>query len=153
MANEGVKFFRVDAEIADVLKSDGEVSEIPAVAEIFKKIAGEKTEIKFERFKYTSTPAILHVSEESRRIEDMMRLYAMNDMDGMNFPMDGGATLTVNTASTLIEKLAGKCESDPALAEKMAKQIYSLCLLSQRKLTSDELLALLDDSFGLLEML
>ncbi len=153
MTNEGVKFFRVDAEIADVLKSDGEVSEIPAVAEIFKRIAGEKTEIKFERFKDTSTPAILHVSEESRRIEDMMRLYAMNGMDGMNFPMDNSATLTVNTASTLIDKLADKCESDPALAEKIAKQIYSLCLLSQRKLTSDELLALLDDSFGLLEML
>ncbi|MBQ6789442.1 MAG: molecular chaperone HtpG [Clostridia bacterium] len=153
MTNEGVKFFRVDAEIADVLKSDGDVTELPAVAEVFKKVSGDKTQIKFERFKDTSTPAMLHVSEESRRIEDMMRLYAMNGMDTMNFPMDNSATLTVNTASTLITKLADKCESDPALAEKMAGQIYSLCLLSQRKLTSDELLALLDGSYDLLEML
>ena len=153
MANDGVKFFRVDAEIADVLKADGDASEIPAVAEVFKKVAGEKTEIKFERFKDASTPAILHVSEESRRIEDMMKLYSMNGMGGMNLPDMGGAALTVNTASPLIAKLTDKCESSPELAERIAKQIYTLCLLSQRKLTSDELLSLLDDSFSLLELL
>ena len=82
-----------------------------------------------------------------------MRLYAMNGMGGMGFPGASKATLTVNTASTLIARLADKCESDSALAEKMAKQIYTLCLLSQRRLETDELLGLLDDSFGLLELL
>ncbi len=151
-ANEGVKFFRVDAEIADVLKGDGDKSEIPAVAEVFKKVASEGTKIEFDRFKDTTTPAILHVSEEARRFEDMMKLYSMNGGEAFNVP-GSEATLTVNTASTLIEKLADKCERDPDLAEKMAKEIYSLCLLSQRKLSSDELIGLLDDSFGILELL
>ena len=153
MASEGVKFLRVDAEIADILKDDGECTDNPAVAEIFKKVAAEGTKITFERFKDKSAPALLHVSEETRRIEDMMRLYAMNGGTApMNMP-GSEPTLTVNTASPLIAKLADKCESDPALAEKMAKQIYMLCLLSQRRLDSDELLGLLDDSFSLLELL
>ena len=153
MSNEGVKFCRVDAEIADVLKDDGDKSDIPAVAEVFAKVVGDKVDVKFDRFKDTSTPAILHVPEETRRIEDMMRLYAMNGMGGMNFPGASKATLTINTSSTLISKLADKCDSDASLAEKMAKQIYTLCLLSQRRLETDELLGLLDDSFGLLELL
>ncbi|MBR5633544.1 MAG: molecular chaperone HtpG, partial [Clostridia bacterium] len=135
MSNAGVKFLRVDAEIADVLKGDGDVSEIPAVAEVFKKVAGEKTEIKFDSFKDTSTPAILHVSEDNRRIEDMMKLYAMRGMDGMSFPMASKATLTVNVASPLIASLTEKCSSRPELAEKIAKQIYTLCVLSQRGLS------------------
>ena len=153
MANEGVKFLRVDAEIADILRDDGECTEIPAVADIFKKVATEGTKITFERFKDKSAPALLHVSEETRRIEDMMRLYAMNGGTApMNMP-GSEPTLTINTASSLIAKLADKCESDPALAEKMAKQIYMLCLLSQRRLESDELVGLLNGSFDLLELL
>lgn len=151
-ANEGVKFCRVDAEIADVLKEDGDCTEIPGISDIFGKVAKEGTKVEFERFKDESTPAILHVSEDSRRFEDMMKLYRMNGGAGMQMP-GSEATLTVNTASPLIAKLSEKCESDPALAEKMAKQIYTLCLLSQRKLESDELCSLLDDSFGLLELL
>ena len=148
--NEGVKFCRVDAEIADELRADGDRSELPGVAEVFGKAAGEKTKIEFDRFKDEGTPAILHVSEESRRFEDMMKMYSMGgDMPSM--PTE--ETLTVNTASPLIVRLSDKCSSDPALAEKMAKQIYSLCLLSQRKLTSDELVQLLDGSFEILEML
>ena len=153
MAREGVKFIRVDAEIADILKDDGECTEIPAVGEIFKKVAAEGTKISFDRFKDKSAPAILHVPEESRRIEDMMRIYAMNGGSApMNMP-GSEPTLTINTASPLIEKLAEKCESDPSLAEKMAKQIYMLCLLSQRRLDSDELIGLLDDSFDILNLL
>jgi len=154
MANEGVKFLRVDAEVAELLRDNGEIREIEAVANVFKKVAGDKVEVKFDKFKDTSTPAIINVSEETRRIEDMMRLYAMNGMDGMGFPMnDLKSTLTVNTSSPLITKLEEKCESDPDLAEKMADQIYSLSLLSQRKLDSDELLHLINGSFDILELL
>ncbi len=154
MANDGVKFLRVDSEIAELLRDDGEIREVEAVAEVFKKVAGEKVEVKFDRFKDTSTPAVLNVSEETRRIEDMMRLYAMNGMDGMGFPMnDLKSTLTVNLSSPLIGKLEGKCADDPELAEKMARQIYDLSLLSQRKLDSDELLRLIGGSYEILGLL
>lgn len=147
-SNEGVKFCRVDAEIADVLRDDGDKSEIPQVAEVFKKIVGEKTKIEFDRFKDKSTPAMLHVSEESRRFDDMMKMYSMS---AGSTPLE--STLTINTSSPLIEKLADKAESDPDLAEKIAKQIFALCQISQRKLNSDELCSFLDDSYGILELL
>ncbi len=152
MTNEGVKFYRVDAELADVLKADGDKSEIPSVAEVFKKVVDEGVKIEFDRFKDTSTPAILHVPEEARRFEDMMRLYQMNGGTPMKMP-GSESTLTVNTASTLIEKLRDKCESDPEVAQKMAKQIYTLSVMSQRRLDSNELLSLLSDSFDILELL
>ncbi len=152
-ANEGVKFLRVDSEIADVLKDDGECESIPMLEELFGKVAASGTKITFERFKSARTPALLHVSEQSRRFEDLMRMYSMNNgTAGAKLP-DSEATLSINTASPLIAKLTEKCESDPELAQRIAKQIYSLCLLSQRKLESDELLGLLDDSFGILELL
>jgi len=142
---EGVKFIRIDSEIADVLKADGDKTEIPAVTELFKKVAGEHTTVTFERLKDEKTPAILNLSEEARRMNDMMKLYKM----GSDMPVE--QTLIVNTASPLIEKLTKLTEeSKNDEAELIARQIYMLASLSQRQLTSDELLAFLGESYDIL---
>lgn len=142
---EGVKFIRIDSEIADVLKADGDKTEIPAVTELFKKVAGEHTAVTFERLKDEKTPAILNLSEEARRMNDMMKLYKM----GSDMPVE--QTLIVNTASPLIEKLTKLTEeSKNDEAELIARQIYMLASLSQRQLTSDELLAFLGESYDIL---
>ncbi|MGN1408826.1 MAG: molecular chaperone HtpG [Eubacteriales bacterium] len=142
---EGVKFIRIDSEVADVLKADGDKTEIPAVAELFKKIAGEHTTVSFDRLKDEGTPAILNLSEESRRMNDMMKLYKM----GADMPLE--QTLILNTASPLIGKLSSLVESGSNdEAETIARQIYMLSSLSQRQLTSDELLSFLSDSYDIL---
>lgn len=151
-ANEGVKFCRVDSEIADVLRDDGECTEIPEIKEIFGKVVPDGVKVEFDRFKDSTTPAILHVSEDSRRLEDMMKMYNMSGASSMQMP-GTEATLTVNTASSLIDHLAEKYKNDPSTAEKIARQIYSLSLLSQRKLDSDELCSLLNDSYDILGLL
>lgn len=142
---EGVKFIRIDSEIADVLKADGDNTAVPALEDLFKKIAGENTTVKFERLKDEKTPAILNLSEDSRRMNDMMKLYKM----GGDMPVE--QTLILNTASPLISKLTalsdeGKTED----AELIARQIYMLSSLSQRQLTSDELLSFLGESYDIL---
>lgn len=148
-ANEGVKFSRVDAEVADILKDDGDKSEIPAVAELFKGVVPEGTKIEFDRFKDASTPAVLNVAEESRRMSDMMKLYGMK---GGEFPVE--QTLILNTASPLLQKISALCDDDKKdLASKIARQIYGLSMLSQRQLTADELVAFLGESYDLLGML
>ena len=143
-----VSFIRIDSEIADVLKDDGEITEIPELSELFKKAAGEQIRIVFDRFKDASTPAILNISEEARRMNDMMKLYKMAG----NMPME--ETLILNLSSPLIVKLTDALnEGKDDLAGKIAHQIYMLASLSQRSLSAEELLEFLDDSYALLGLL
>lgn len=150
--NDGVKFVRIDADVASALKAEGTAEENEKLANLFKKVSGDKDlKVKFELLKNEKIPAVLNISEQSRRMEDMMKMYRMAGNDGgqMNFPTD--ATLVVNASSPLIKRLEG--ETDDAKGEKIAKQIYTLALLSQRQLTADELQAFLSDSFDMLEKL
>ena len=147
---EAVKFQRIDADVA-ALQKDGDVTESEALTALYRKVSGnEKLEVKFLPLKDESVPAMLTVSEQSRRMEEMMKMYSMQGgMDGApTFPVE--YTLTVNTASALTARLADLCESDADKAELLAAQVYRLCLLSQRRLTADELNAFLSGSFALL---
>ncbi len=140
-----VKFFRVDADVADAIKGDGEITESQTLKELFTSVAGEKTAVRFDRFKNESVPAVLNVSEESRRMGEMMRLYNMPNGD---FPVE--STLVINSASPLISKLEATAETDPDKARAMASYIYKISLLSQKKLSSEEMQAFMNDSFELL---
>ena len=144
-----VKFRRIDADTA-ALTGDGDVTEIPALTELYRKVSGrEELTVKFAPLKDETVPAVLTVSEESRRMEEMMRMYAMQGGGAMpSYPVD--YTLTVNTAAVLTGKLTDTAESDPEKAELMAAQIWRLCLLSQRKLTAEELSEFLAAGFDLL---
>ena len=83
---------------------------------------------------------------------EMMRMYAMSTGAApMNFPLE--YSLVINTASSLYAKLLSLAETDTAKAELLARQIYSLSLLAQRKLSAEELEQFLAGSFSLLELL
>ena len=149
--NEGVKFVRIDADVASALKADGKAEENEKLAELFKEVSGNKDlKVSFELLKNYKRPAVLNISEQSRRMEDMMKMYRMagNDGSDMKFPTD--ATLVVNAQSELIKRLADELESDADKAKKVAKQIYTLALLAQRQLTADELKDFLGESFDML---
>ena len=145
-----VKYLRIDADVASALKGDGSTDENKMLSELFVKVSGnEKLKVEFTALKDASIPVLLTVSEESRRMEEMMKMYAMSGMNfGMTPPAD--ATLTVNTASLLIQKLE---TMEEARRESAASYLYQLALLSQRKLTAEELQKFLKDSYSVLEML
>ena len=145
---EGVKFCRIDAEMADLLKEDGDKTELPAVADLMKKIAGEHTTVSFDRFKESAAPAILTIPEEMRRMNDMMKLYKMGD--GM--PLE--QTLIMNTASPVVTKLTSLLDAgETDKADLIARQLYMLASLTQRQLTADELVAFLNESYDILGQL
>ena len=145
MEREGVKFVRVDSEVADALSEDG-AKENKKIKALFTEIGGEGLKVEFKNLKDENTPVVLNVSEEARRMEDMMKMYTMGKgMEGMP-PTE--ATLIVNAKSPLIEKLAEDKDKDHQ--KKIAKQLYTLAKLSQRKLTADELSEFLADSFSIL---
>ena len=148
-----VKFRRIDADVA-ALQTDGDITESQALTDLYRKVSkDEKLEIKYASLKDESVPAMLTVSEQSRRMEEMMKMYAMQGgTDGMpTFPVE--YTLTVNTTSALTRKLTDLCDTDPTKAEALAAQVYRLCLLSQRRLTAEELKTFLAGSFEILSQL
>ena len=145
-----VKFQRIDSDV-NALTADGDVTESEALTALYREVSGnDKLEVKFVPLKDESVPAMLTVSEQSRRMEEMMKMYAMQGGMGAmpSYPVD--YTLTVNTASPLTGKLTDLCETDPDKAKLIAAQVYRLCLLSQRKLTAEELTDFLAAGFDLL---
>ncbi len=125
--NEKVKFRRIDSAV-DALGEAGESNE--TLAKLFAEVTGKKEEsIKFASLGEDSAPAVITVSEESRRMHEMMRMYGLNS---------GGAndeTLTVNTASKAVARLPELEENRRKLA---AKQIYMSALMLSRRFTPEE---------------
>ena len=147
---EGVRFLRVDADLS-VLEGAGEQKENEALSALFLKVSqNEKLTVKQEALAGSEIPAILKVSEESRRMEDMMKMYRLagESDDAPAFPLD--MTLVVNTDAPLIKKLLCMLTKESEKCELLATEIYRLSLLSHRKLTRDEMQAFLADSYKLL---
>ena len=146
-ADRNIKFLRVDADVASALTGDGEKYENEKLTELFKKVAAnDKLEVKYENLRDEKVPAVMTISEQSRRMDDMMKMYRSRSGEkdeGFNMPLD--STLVVNPSSPLIRRLG------ETLDETVARQVYTLALLSQRQLTADELVSFLNDSFTLLE--
>jgi len=151
---EGVKFVRVDSDLSDALKGDGEVKEVSEkVIDLFKKAAGnDKLTVKGEVLKSKSVPAVLTVSENTRRFEDMMKLYVAPGEQVPNLPMD--YTLTLNTSSDIYAKLNDLAEgADSERALTYASFVYRLALIAQKKLTAEELSSFLDEGYKVLGLI
>lgn len=147
---ENVKFVRVDSDIASALKSDEIAEDLSALSDLFKAVSGNDTlNVKFEILKSAKTPAIITVSEESRRLEEMMKLYS----GGAELPhgINKDETLVVNSASDLILHVNNLIESDKEKAKQIASYIYKLAVLSQRRLSANEMQTFLDESLAILE--
>lgn len=149
-SDRNVKFVRIDADVAGALKADGEAYENSQLSELFTRISGEeKLTVTFETLKDASVPAILNISEQSRRMDDMMKMYRMSGGEGNDYKFPLEATLVLNAGNALIRRLGENPTSDAA--EKTAKQIYTLALLSQRQLSAEELQRFLHDSYEMLD--
>lgn len=134
--NDKIKFRRIDSDL-DAIKGEGE-SETAALETLFKTAVGkEDAKVSFVALGEEDAPALLSVSEESRRMADMMRMYSMqNDGDEFSFPVE--EILTVNTGSPLVQKLQSLPEGDEKAA-RIAKHIYLSAVMLARPLTPEEL--------------
>lgn len=149
---ESVKFVRVDADVASALTVETEEKEFSALSELFVKASGKHDlKTRVEHLKASNIPAILTVSEESRRLEEMMRMYS----GGESMPSGIGAdeTLVINASSPLVTRLSSLLNEDHERATAIASYIYKLALLSQRHLSAEEMKTFLDDSFAILAQL
>ena len=146
---DGVKFVRVDSDVADILKGDGEISESEELKAIFGEVLSDKVTLKFDALKDENVPALLNVAEHTRRMEEMMRSYGM-DMGDMG---ESASTLVLNTSSPLVKKLCDLAATDKEKAKQIASYLYKLSLLSQKKFSADEMQSFMKDSFDVLMQL
>ena len=106
MYDNTVKYLRIDSDIASALKQEGDTAAKEELVTLFKKVSGNKElKVEFASLKDANVPALITLSEESRRMDEMLKLYAMNGMNmGMSsYPQQ--ITLTLNLSSPLISKL------------------------------------------------
>ncbi len=136
--NEGIKFQRIDADLTDSFKTKTskkaakEMEEqAEEIAKIMKKaLKKDNLSVKVEKLKNKQISSMITVSEESRRMQDMMRMYAVNGMD-MGFGQEG-ETLVLNASHPLVEYVLDHKEGDNV--EMICEQLYDLALLQNAPL-------------------
>ncbi len=135
-----VKFMRIDADVAGALKGE-DGAEDSVLIDIFKNAIGdEKVTVKTQLLKNGDVPAVITVDEYMRRYSEMGQFYGMSD-DQI------GKTLIVNTANPVVEKIKSLSDDKQKF---VAKHIYSLALLSFKKLSPEELTQFVNDNLLLL---
>lgn len=154
--NEGLKFARVDADIADSFKEETTEDELKEETDtltgIFRKALGDdKLEVKVEKLKDAHISSVVTLSEESRRMQDMMRMYNMGG--GNNMAMFGtmGQTLILNANNTLVKYIFEHKESDNV--DMFCEQLYDLAMLSHGPLAPEQMTKFVTRSNEILSML
>ena len=140
MRNENYRFMRIDADLTDSLKEDSSedlTDATTSLSELFKKaLNNEKLIVKVEKLKNDGIASVITLSEEGRRMQDMMRMYAANGMGGMDMSMfSADQTLTLNANNALVQYLLANKESEHV--PMFAEQLYDLALLSNQPLSTD----------------
>lgn len=154
MYNTDVKFARIDADLADSLKSGGgeENDKIKeGLEQLFKDTLGkENLKINVEALKAESVSGVVQLSEQSRRMQEMSELY------GMNFgsmPVD--ETLVLNSNNNVVKLLMELKDKEDKKeeAEMICRQIYDLAIMSHKPLGMEEMTAFIERSNKILELM
>ncbi len=146
--NDKVRFMRIDADLTEALKaktSKKAMEELEETAkgltEVFKKALKKKElAVKLEKLKNKKISSVITISEESRRMQDMMKMYAMPGMDPSMFGGKGGETLTLNANHPLVQfVMEHEKDEDTTKTNLICEQLYDLAALQNKAFTADEL--------------
>ncbi len=136
--NEKIKFVRIDADLTESLKEDVPEEELKeakdTLTETFRKALGnEKLNVSVEKLKNAEIASVITLSEEGRRMQDMMKMYGMAGMDPSMF--GGDQTLILNANHALVQYILDNKDSEhvPVFCE----QLYDLAVLSNHPLPTE----------------
>ena len=139
--NEQVRFLRIDADLTENLKEEVSEEELKDItenlADTFKKaLNNDKLEVKVEKLKNASVSSMITMSEDSRRMQDMMKMYSMQ---GMDMSMFGGAgeTLVLNANNDLVKYIVENKDSEHV--PMMCQQLYDLAVIANKPLTPEKM--------------
>ena len=139
--NEKFKFMRIDADVTESLKEESSEEELKeetdALTETFRKAIGnDKLTVKVEKLKNENVSSIITLSEEGRRMQEMMKMYAMGGMGGMDSSMFGGdVSLTLNANHALVKYIFENKDSEHV--PTFCQQLYDLAMISNQPLAPE----------------
>lgn len=155
--HDNVKFQRIDADVHESLKTEVAEEEketfqknADSLTEIFRKVLNnEKLDVKVEKLKDENIASMAVLSEESRRMEEMMKMYGMGGMDTGMF--GGQASLILNADHPLVQYVVENKEGENV--ELICKQLYDLALLAHKPLSPQEMTAFVQRSNQIMMLL
>ena len=140
---ENVKFVRIDADLTEAFKEDtkkdeAEEKKAEALISLFRKAAGnEQLDVKVEYLKDAEVASMMTMSEEGRRMQEMMKMYAMYGMQ-MGDLGEKDQTLILNANNRLVKRLLNE-EGGEELRQQIAEQLYDMALLSRGGLSQERM--------------
>ena len=155
--HQEVQFLRIDADVHDSLKDEVAEDEkeefqktTDSLVEIFRKELGnEKLDVKVEKLKDENVASMAVLSEENRRMQEMMKMYGMGGMDASMFGSQ--ATLVLNANHPLVQFLVANKDSENVSI--ICKQLYDLAMLAHKPLTPEEMTAFVKRSNDIMMLL
>ena len=155
--HQEVKFLRIDADVHDSLKDEVAEDEkeefqktTDSLVEIFRKELGnEKLDVKVEKLKDENVASMAVLSEENRRMQEMMKMYGMGGMDASMFGSQ--ATLVLNANHPLVQFLVANKDSENV--STICKQLYDLAMLAHKPLSPEEMTAFVKRSNDIMMLL
>lgn len=154
--NEQYRFARIDADVTDSLKEDVSEEELKettdTLTEVFKNALGkDNLDVKVEKLKDENISSMITLSEDTRRMQDMMKMYSMHGM-GMDPSMFGGSeTLVLNANNALVQYILEHKDSEHV--PTFCKQLYDLAMIANQPLPADEMAAFIARSNEIMMLL
>ncbi len=154
--NEQYRFARIDADVTDSLKEDVSKEELKettdTLTEVFKNALGkDNLDVKVEKLKDENISSMITLSEDTRRMQDMMKMYSMHGM-GMDPSMFGGSeTLVLNANNALVQYIFEHKDSEHV--PTFCKQLYDLAMIANQPLPADEMAAFIARSNEIMMLL
>lgn len=136
--DQTIQFKRIDADLTEEIKEEGTADETMAkeLSQLFKKELGkDNLEVKVEKLKNAKVSAMMTLSEESRRMQEMMKMYNMYGMDPSMF--GGQETLVLNANHPLVKYLAENKEGEHTGI--LCQQLYDLAMITHKQLSPEEM--------------
>ena len=142
--NEGIKFQRIDADLTDTFKAktskkaeEEMKAQAESISKIMKKVLKkEKLEVKIEKLKNKKISSMITLSEESRRMQDMMKMYSMNGAGLGEFGTEG-ETLILNANHPLVQYVTA--HQDDKNVQMICEQLYDLAKLQHAPLSPEDM--------------
>ena len=153
--NENLKFKRIDADLSDSFKEETSKDELKDMNEKLTKtfkdaLGNENLTVSVEKLKDSSISSMITLSEESRRMQDMMKMYGMAGMDPNMFGAEG-QTLVLNANNDLVKYVAEHADGENT--KIICEQLYDLAMLSHAPLSPEQMTGFIARSNKIMELL